>query len=489
MDKKLEKLIDKDRVIYYFSEISKIPRKSGNEMQISNYLKDFAIRFKLEVIQDEFYNILIKKNASVGCESFPGLILQGHMDMVCEKNNGINHDFSKDPLSLYIEDDFLKAEGTTLGADNGIAIAYILAILEDNKIQHPSIEALITTDEEVGLTGAMSFDTSVLKGKYFINLDSEEEGEIVISCAGGLRANLELPLNMDKIDNSNYSKVNISISGLKGGHSGMEIDKNRVNSIVVLGELLDSLAIEFENMYLQKISGGKKDNVIPRESSADILISYDSLDAFKIKAQSIAKQIKEENIAADFDMRIDFDYSDIKSNIVFSKITFNHVLFLLMNLPNGIQSMSSDIEGLVESSLNLGKLKQEDKSINFEFAIRSSVKTKKYKIVRRLELFASYTDGKLTTTKDYPEWPVKKESSLLELVKDIYRKSYLKEPIIKGIHAGLEAGVFLEKISDLDAISIGPNIFDVHSPDEKMSISSVQRTYKLLLDIIEGLCK
>lgn len=488
MKNRLQELINSDRVIYYFSEISKIPRKSGNEMQISNYLKNFAMSNQLDVIQDEFNNILITKNASPGCENLPSVILQGHMDMVCEKNNGIIHDFSKDPLSLIVEGDFLKAQGTTLGADNGIAIAYMLAILEDNAILHPTIEALITTDEEVGLTGAMSFDASLLKGKFFINLDSEEEGEIVISCAGGLRANLELPITKEDLKIQDCYKINIAISGLKGGHSGMEIDKNRLNSILVLGEILDSLYMEFKDIHLEKINGGKKDNVIPRESNATIIIPKKDIISLKLKLEGLAEQIKTENSTSEPDMIIEYNYTEIQSSLVFSKKSFEDLLFLLINQPNGVQTMSPDIAGLVESSLNLGKLKQEESIIIFEFAIRSAVKSKKYKIVRRLELFALHTGGKLTTSKDYPEWPLKKDSYLLELVKKIYTKTYSKLPLVKGIHAGLESGVFLEKKPELEAVSIGPDIFDVHSPDEKMSISSLQRTYKLLLDILEEMC-
>ncbi|PKM50714.1 MAG: aminoacyl-histidine dipeptidase [Firmicutes bacterium HGW-Firmicutes-7] len=489
MEYTLESL-QEDKVFYYFSQISNIPRESGNEKEISDYLKDFALERNLIVEQDEYLNIKIKKPPTVGYENAPVVIIQGHMDMVCEKNEGTIHDFKKDPLRLIVSGDDLYADGTTLGADNGIAVAYALALLDAQDIPHPGLEILITTDEEVGLTGALEMDVSDLKGQYFINLDTEEEGEIVISCAGGLRALLELPLVFDELDDAEHNIVQITIKGLKGGHSGMEIDKNRANAIILLGIVLSELH-EVIDLNVCHLCGGLKDNVIPRESFVTLHVQKDQMDLFNETMSKIIKTLKDECKKNDPDVVFMIDLleekEEEKGSPSINKETLEKVVFLLSALPNGVQTMSAEIDDLVESSINLGKLYMDKNSLYFEFAARSSVKSKKYRMVQLLKQFAKNVGGTCIESKDYPEWPIKSNSKFLEICSKTYENMYGNKPLIKGIHAGLEGGVFLEKLPHLEAVSIGPDTFDVHSPDERISISSVQRTWQYLLAILKNL--
>lgn len=486
MTKNLEELLE-DKVFYYFSEISKIPRQSGNEKAISDYLKNFALDKGLFVRQDEFLNILIKKPATPGYEKAPIVILQGHMDMVCEKNEGTIHDFKVDPIKLIKSGDYIMAEGTTLGADNGIAIAYALALLDSTDIPHPGLEIVITTDEEVGLTGALEMDTSDFEGDYFINLDSEEEGELVVSCAGGLRALLGLPLEYETINPTLYETIQLNIKGLKGGHSGMEIDKNRGNAIVLMGNIFSRLSQDVD-FRISNLMGGMKDNVIPRESFATLNIPKNQIKQFNEAMALITSELKNEFKTSDPDLYFLIDpieKADITS--VVAQDSLSKIIFLLMALPNGVQSMSADIEGLVESSINLGRLYQEEDNLYFEFASRSSVRSKKYRMVELLKLFAKQVGGSCIESKDYPEWPLKRDSELLKLCIATFERLNHNKPVVKGIHAGLEAGVFMEKLPHLDAISFGPDIYDVHSPDEKMSITSVKNTYEYLKEILKSI--
>lgn len=486
MTDNLETLLE-DKVFYYFAEISKIPRQSGNEKAISDYLKKFAEDRGFFVRQDEFLNILIKKPATVGYEKAPIVIIQGHMDMVCEKNEGTIHDFKVDPIKLIKSGDYIVADGTTLGADNGIAVAYALALLDSTDIPHPGLEIVMTTDEEVGLTGALEMDASDLEGQYFINLDSEEEGELVVSCAGGLRAILQLPLTYEAIEINDYQTVQLNVQGLKGGHSGMEIDKNRGNAIVLLGIILSRLSQDLD-FRVTHLMGGMKDNVIPRESFATLNIPKDQMKKFDGIMSIITAEIKNEYKTSDPDLFFLIDpIESAEVDKVIDKETLEKIIFLLMALPNGVQTMSADIEGLVESSINLGRLYKDGDNLYFEFASRSSVRSKKYRMVQLLKLFAKQVGATCTENKDYPEWPLKRDSKFLELCVDTFERLYNKKPLVKGIHAGLEAGVFMEKMPHLEAISFGPDTYDVHSPDEKISISSVKNTYEYLKEVLKSI--
>ena len=468
-------------VFKYFEEISQIPRGSYNEDQISNHLYNFAKNLNLEVIQDEHLNIIIKKPATAGYENCPGVILQGHMDMVCEKNKDVKHDFEKDPIKLKIVDDMIYADGTTLGADNGIAVAMSLAILASNDVSHPSLEVLITSNEESGMTGATGLDGGLLNGKYIINLDSEEEGYLLVSCAGGNRSYVTLPLTYKPID-ENKEVLLIELKGLLGGHSGADIIKQRANSNVTMGRILNLLDVDYD---LVEINGGSKNNAIPRECEAKIAIDKNQVDTLKNNISEIEKILKHE-----------FKSTDSGLEIIVKEATADKVLnddcktkaILLLNLmPNGIQSMSMDIEGLVESSTNLGVVKTTEGKISFESAVRSSVATLRENINNKMKLLADSVGANFESTDGYPAWEYAKDSKLEQLCVDVYEKLTGKKPVITAIHAGLECGLLLDKMPGCEAISMGPDMFEVHTPNEHLSISSVKNVYEYLLEVLKAM--
>lgn len=484
MSRILENLEPK-AVFRFFEDLTQIPRCSGNEKAVSDYLVNFAKDRNLEVIQDEALNVIIKKPGTRGYENAPTVILQGHMDMVCEKNKDIDHDFSKEPLKLRVEDDFVMATGTTLGADNGIAVAYALAILDSDEIPHPPLEVLITTEEETGMGGANRLDPNNLKGKILINIDSEEEGTLLVSCAGGIRNIISIPIEWNSSPDG-YTAYNLRVRGLKGGHSGMEINKERGNSNIILGRILKGISAN-NDMYIAEISGGAKMNAIPRESDAVILIK----DSDKSK---IAEEIKEWNRvignelkASDPGVKVELETSNSTYVRVFSKETMKKVIAALVLIPNGVQTMSMEIEGLVQSSTNLGVLTTNKDEVLLECAVRSSVKTLKLDIVRKMETLAELLGASSSTSGDYPAWEYRKDSYIREVFVNSYKKLYGKEPIITAIHAGLECGLFAEKFDDLDMISLGPNMYEVHTPNERLSISSTNRVWNYLLDVLKSI--
>lgn len=486
-DKMSHKLseIEPKPVFNFFKAISDIPRGSGNEKEISDYLVCFAVERNLDVIQDKALNIIIKKPGTKGYENAPTVILQGHMDMVCEKNFDTVHDFEKDPIKILIEDDFVKADGTTLGADNGLAVAYALALLDSKDIPHPPLEVIITTDEEVGMNGAIALDTSDLEGKYLINLDSEEEGELLVSCAGGLKASINIPIKWENaIMSDQHTTYKVMIKGLKGGHSGMDIDKNRGNANCLLGRLLYELNNHLE-MNLIDIYGGSKDNAIPREAYSNIMINKKYVEQLSKLIIEMEEVFKNEYITSDPNLKIVLTKEDSTIQKYMSKETVDHLIFLLMTLPNGIQTMSSNIEDLVESSLNLGVMQMNEDTIELIFAVRSAVKSLKVLIRNQLKMLADRSNCEFRINSEYPEWEFKKDSKLRDIFVNVYEKMYNKKPLIKALHAGLECGVFAEKMKDVDMISIGPDMFDVHTPDERLSISSTKRTWEYLLEVLK----
>ena len=468
-------------VFNYFYEISQIPRGSGNEKAISNYLKKFGENLGLETIQDEALNIIIRKPATKGYENCPGVILQGHMDMVCEKNKDTNHNFVTDPLKLRIEDDMIYATGTTLGADNGIAVAMGMAVLASNDLEHPSIEVLITTDEEAGMSGAMALDGSLLKGQYIINLDSEEEGYLLVSCAGGVTALSELNAEYTNIA-ENRQALLVEIKGLLGGHSGMDIIKQRANSNRLMGRLLNLLCVDYD---LAKIQGGSKNNAIPRECEAIIVVDNNDVEKTKNCINEIMNTFKHEFSTSDPGITIECTESNVDK--VFTEETKTNVINLLNLIPNGIQTMSMDIENLVESSTNLGVVHTTANSVTFECAVRSSVKTLKDDVTNKMDLLATTLGGKLTLDSDYPAWEYSKGSKLEKICVETYENLTGKKPIIMAIHAGLECGLLLDKMPHAQAISLGPDMFEVHTPNEHLSISSTKRTWDYLVAILKGM--
>lgn len=468
-------------VFDFFEKISDIPRGSGNEKAISDYLLKFGKELGLETIQDEALNIIIKKPASKGYENAPTVIIQGHMDMVCEKNNGTDHDFEKDPLKLRVVDDYIYATDTTLGADNGIAVAYGMALLADNNIPHPALEILITTDEETGMSGAMAICKDNLDGKLLINLDNEEEGELLVSCAGGVRTNSSVKIEWQ--DKTNKNDLAINISGLKGGHSGMDIIKERGNSNKILGRILKALSEEVE-FNIVKINGGSKNNAIPRE--AEVIISVDASNVNKVTSivNDLTAVFSNELKSQDPELKISVNKSTVNETKEFNKATTEKVINLLYLYPNGVNTRSTEIDGLVESSTNLGVLSTGEDYVEFDSAVRSSVPSLKKEIELRIKTITEILGAEFSSKSDYPGWEYDPNSKMREICQKVYKDMAGKEAKIVAIHAGVECGLFNEKLGNLDMISFGPNLYDVHTPQEHMSITSVKNTWNYLLKVL-----
>lgn len=478
----LEKL-EPQKVFKYFEEMSMIPRGSGNEKEISDYLVKFAKDRNLEVVQDSALNVIITKPASKGYENVPGVILQGHMDMVCEKNKDTQHDFEKDPLKLRIDGDYVYATDTTLGADNGIAVAYALAILDDDSIEHPMLQVLVTTDEETGMGGAMNLDPASIKGKYLLNLDSEEEGKFLVSCAGGLRTKVNLGINFTDVAKK---LVKIDLKGLQGGHSGMEIIKQRGNSNKLIGRILNEIdkAVDFN---LVSLNGGSKNNAIPREAEAVIAVEEAAINQVKEIVSKAEAEFKNELKGIDDNLTVEVVDLEENSTKVMDKDTTKKAIALLTLIPDGVDTMSMDIKDLVQSSTNIGIVKTNENNIEFDSATRSSVGSLKFSIVDRITKLAELVGAEVSTSGDYPEWQYDKDSKLRILCEKVHKELTGKDAEIVALHAGLECGLFKEKLHDVDMISFGPNLYDVHTPNEHMSISSVQNVWKLLLEILKNI--
>lgn len=474
-------------VFNYFAEISKIPRGSGNEQGISDYLANEGKQLGLEVVQDENLNVLIKKPATKSYENAPTVIIQGHMDMVCEKNKGKEHDFTKDPIELRVDGDYLYATDTTLGADNGIAVAMGLALLASDDIEHPALEIIFTADEEETMNGAMNIQGELFKGQYIINLDSEEEGTITVSCAGGVTAVVTVDKEYKAVENKKAA-YKIDIKGLLGGHSGMEIDKQRANSNVLMGRLLNHISnvcnIEFD---LVSVEGGLKNNAIPREAECIILVNSNDEGNLEKEINNTLQVFKNEYKTSDPDVTIEFEKCEKVYDKALNDKCKENIIELINLMPRGIQTMSMDIKGLVESSTNLGVISNNEENFVFEFATRSSVKSLKDDLNNRMTLLCNKLGVKLDLMDDYPEWEYAKNSNLEKICVDTYEELMGKKPEIVAIHAGLECGLLLDAIKGAQAISIGPNLFDVHTPNEHLDILSTERTWKYLVAILKNI--
>jgi len=468
----------------FFREMNEIPRGSGNEKAVSDWLVKFAKERNLEVIQDKALNVIIKKPGTAGYENAPTVILQGHMDMVCEKNQGTVHDFEKDPIAFIVDGDFLKANGTTLGADNGIAVAFGLAILDSNEIQHPPIELLVTTEEETGMGGAMNLDPANLNGKMLINIDSEEEGTLLVSCSGGVRSKMSIPVIFEDAAEG-YKTLAIRIRGLKGGHSGMEINKERGNSNKLMGRFLMDLnsVVDFK---LASINGGAKMNAIPREADAIILVNEEDIAKVEDKVAQWGKVFANELQGIDPDLSLKAEKLEENITRVFTQDCKTRVLRMLFLMPNGIRSMSMAIKDLVQSSTNTGVVTTTNDSVQFDSAVRSSVKSLKKAICDEMIVLTEMLDGTIEFESDYPEWQYNPSSQIRDTFEKVYEDMFGNKPHISAIHAGLECGLISDKFNgEIDQISFGPNIYDVHTPDEHISISSVDRMYGYLLGVLK----
>lgn len=475
--------IEPTLVFKYFEEICGIPHGSGNTKQISDYCVLFAKEHGLRYIQDRSNNVIIFKGGSAGYEQCAPVIIQGHMDMVCEKTADCQIDFEKDGLVLRVDDGIISAEGTTLGGDDGIAVAFALAILASDDIPHPPLEIVLTTDEEIGMLGAADLDYTPLKSRMMMNLDSEEEGILLVSCAGGVRADCRLPISYEKADGT---LAVIKIRGLTGGHSGGEIDKERANANVLLGRILYELGKTVPYALLS-VSGGLKDNAIPREASAKLAVpTADVLAASKV-VENYREIFVKEYRGPDPELDLTISYEGEGQFQAMDNDSKKRVIAGLYNLPGGIQRMSVDIPGLVQTSLNMGVLQTLEGEVKMGFAVRSSVGTEKDEVVSRLTNLAEMLGGTVKCSGDYPAWEYKQDSKLRDLMVEIFEEQYGHKPEVQAIHAGLECGMFAGKLQGLDCISFGPDMKDIHTPNERMDIASVQRTWNYILEILRRL--
>lgn len=470
-------------VFKYFEEICSIPHGSSNTKKISDYCVKFAKSYELKYIQDEYNNVIIFKNGTKGYEKSKPVIIQGHMDMVCEKEKGYTIDMDRESLKVIAKDDMIMAEGTTLGGDDGIAVAYALALLASADIPHPPLEVVFTVDEEIGMLGAAAIDCSALKGNVMLNLDSEEEGYLLVSCAGGVTANCHILVEFSEAEGE---KIQLMVTGLQGGHSGVEIDKGRANSNQIMGRILYALSKVIDYEFIS-VNGGLKDNAIPRESVAEILIDKNSFNQIEEFVSLYNDVLKNEYKNTDKDICIIANESGSGSYNVMNRQSGKNVITALVNLPGGIQKMSSDITNLVQTSLNLGILKTTDKEVKMSYSVRSSVGSEKKELISRIECLMEAIGGFVTCTGEYPAWEYKKDSILRELMSDIYKEQMGKEAVVQAIHAGVECGLFADKIQNLDCVSFGPDILDIHTPSERMSIRSVERTWKFILEVLKRL--
>ena len=467
-------------VFGYFEEICSIPHGSGNTKMISDYLVSFAKEHGLRYIQDELNNVIIFQNGTCGMEDHEPVILQGHMDMVCEKDAACPIDMAVEGLDVTHDGYCVSAKGTTLGGDDGIALAYAMALMADTTIPHPPLEVIITVDEETGMYGAAGIDLSMLKGKKLINLDSEDEGVFTVSCAGGCRATIAL--NVDR--RAVYGPcIRLAVDGLQGGHSGAEIHKNRANANKVMGEFMSRIQ-KLMPLCLTNLSGGSKDNAIPRSCQATMVAMGINLQRINTIAEELQAEIREQYDEPEVTIQA-FDVDALGGNGLSTESTAK-IIGLLCAAPNGVQKMSDDITGLVQTSLNLGIAKLGER-FTATFSVRSSVNTEKLELLEQLKKLCEFYEGVYTEKGDYPAWEYKKDSELRDTMVKVYTEMYGKAPEVLAIHAGLECGLLGEKIPGLDCVSVGPQMHDIHTSRERLEIASTRRTWNFLLEVLKAL--
>lgn len=474
-----------ESVFHFFEEISRIPHGSGNVGQISDYLKAFAEKRKLFCVQDSVGNIVIVRESAPAYEEEAPYILQAHMDMVAVAAPGCRIDMKKDPLNLKVEDGKVYAEGTSLGGDDGIGMAYCLALLDAQDLSLPRLEVILTVDEETGMEGATVIDLSMLRGNRMINLDQEEEGVFITSCAGGARVEVDIPLISEPVQQG-MTQLTVGVRGLLGGHSGTEIHKGRGNANWLLGKILCGLSLQYD-VRLLYMKGGLADNAIPRESEAGILIREADKERVLSYLEAEEKKVKESLKDTDSDFLLEkVFHNDMVLEGAFSRESTADALACICKLPNGVAAMSQDVEGLVETSLNLGILSMEENSLHLQYAVRSSVDQDKEELCRHMKQMAERSGALVKVGNVYPGWAYRKDSPLREKMVRVYERMYGKKPVLEAIHAGLECGILAGKIDDLDCVSIGPDLENVHTAEERMSIDSVGRVWEYLVDILTG---
>jgi dipeptidase D len=469
----------------YFREITMIPRPSKKEEKIIKYLKDFAASYQLKILQDEVGNILISKAATSGFENVKTVVLQSHIDMVCEKNSDKVHNFDNDPIEVQIVDGWVKAKGTTLGADDGIGIAAQLALLAADDIQHGPVECLFTIDEETGLTGAFGLDPNFMEGRILLNLDSEDEGELFIGCAGGKDTVIRMPFETEASP-ANHSPYKISVSGLKGGHSGDDIHKGLGNANKILNRILWK-ATKLFSLRLFAIEGGNLRNALAREAFVKILVPSDKTGDFELFVAKIATDIKNEFIVTEPALQIITAKLDEEVTKVVVSEHQNNLLNSLYACPHGVISWSQSIPGFVETSTNLASVRMEENYFLITTSQRSSVESAKEDVANMVMACFELTGAEVKQSNGYPGWAPDPESPIREITVNSYKKLFKQEPLVKAIHAGLECGLIGDKYPGMDMISYGPTIKGAHSPDERIQIETVQKFWDLTLDILKNM--
>lgn len=474
--------LEPSKVFDFFEKISQIPHGSGNVEAIGKYLMDFAAERNLECIQDEVGNVIIIKEASPGYEQEPAVILQGHMDMVAVHRPELPIDMTREPLKLAIEGDRIYAEGTSLGGDDGIAVAYGLALLDDDTLQHPRLEVVITVDEEVGMDGARAIDLSMLRGRRLLNLDSEEEGIFLASCAGGARINCALDMEKE-LQPMTGVQYELTVGGLQGGHSGAEIHKERGNSNVLMARLLWTLSGSLK-LGLCSCQGGLADNAIPRVTTAHILVEAAEENRLRELVEEYGAILRQELATKDPQVTVTATALDTARAECLAGKTLQRAASYLYSLPWGVQAMSADVPDLVETSLNPGILTIDGGRIAVEFSVRSCIESSKQALLNRVEALTALVGGTCEVTGDYPGWAYRVDSPLRSKMVALYEKMYGGKPRVEAIHAGLECGILAAKIEDLDCISLGPDMYDIHTTEETLSISSTRRVWDYLVALL-----
>ncbi|SEO74560.1 aminoacyl-histidine dipeptidase [Paenibacillus sp. OV219] len=483
------------KVLQFFEELSKIPRGSGNEKAISDYVAQFAKERGCTAIQDERYNLIIKKPAAKGYEQAPAVIFQGHLDMVCEKNKSTQHDFTKDPIRFKLDGDMIYAQDTTLGADNGIGVAFSMALMDSAEMAHPALEILLTTEEETSMAGAENIDASKLSGQMMINFDSDREGVVFVSSAGGASVFHMVPIVWKSGEaTDDRSAYAIAVEGLIGGHSGDDIIRERGNANKLVGRVLDDLRrhVAFD---LVSVAGGMKVNAIPRESEAIVRLTAEELAAAEARIAEWNQTYKDEFEAADPGVKVTIAAIGAAEGTAgtaavprwLSEETKLLVIRLLALMPNGVLSMNKAIENLVRTSTNIGVISMKEDEVVFESLVRSSHRSQLDAVLQGMETLAEAVGVTFRHDHYFPGWPYRSDSKLREVFEAVYARKYGKPLQVKAIHAGLECGVLIEKMPHLDAISYGPNMYNFHTPEEHLSISSVERTWEFLQDVMREL--
>ena len=463
-------------VFHYFEELCSMPHGSGNTDQVSRWLESFAKERGLEHYRDDWNNVIIIQEATPGYENAEPLILQGHMDMVCEKAPDCAKDMEREGLDLAVEGDVVLARGTTLGGDDGIAVAMMLAILDDPAIAHPRLECIFTTDEEVGMEGAEYLDVTPLKGRRMLNLDSEDEGIFTVSCAGGNMTTCTLPVKRNNFDGT---LLMVTVEGLLGGHSGAEIHKGRANANKLMGRLLYRISASTE-MRLVTVDGGLKDNAIPVKSVAVVAVA-DAASA-RTACAEIEAEVRNEYRVTDPGIRI--TVAEDGGGIPMDRKSTEGIVFFLSCCPNGVQEMSADMAGLVQTSLNLGILTTTEPEVIASFCVRSSVDSQKRMLVDQLTCLTKRMGGKISISGDYPGWQYRRESALRDLLVDVFTGQYGHAPRVEAIHAGLECGLFCGKLPGLDCVSVGPDLDEIHTFRERLHIGSTQRLWAMVTETL-----